>query len=217
MDTGAFNEMHDKLGFAGAGKRVLIGMAAILVLVAAVSAYVLCGAATASEFEVTAGEVEPSEEGEPSSASDSAKLYVHVSGAVESPGLYVLDEGARVGDAVDAAGGFTQDAATDSCNLARVLEDGEHVIVASAADDAGQNASETESAVQTGVTATGLVNINTATAAQLQTLPGIGSELAGRIVADRIANGSFKNVHDLTRVTGIGDKKLEAIVDLICV
>ncbi|MFR1640007.1 MAG: helix-hairpin-helix domain-containing protein [Eggerthellaceae bacterium] len=116
-----------------------------------------------------------------------------------------LKEGSRVQDAVEAAGGFAENAAPDALNLARVVADGEQVIVptieqqeASAAGAAASEASASSG---------GLVNINAATAAELDALPGIGPATAEKIVADREANGPFSAIEDIKRVSGIGEKK----------
>lgn len=211
MDTGLLDEIRGKLDFSRAGKPMLIGMAAILVMVAVVSGYVLSGAATSSKLEVVPSGNDAGDSGQIAEPT----LYVHVSGAVARPGLYEIQSGSRVADAIEAAGGFSEDANTDSCNLARILEDGEHVIISAkgeletgSPDDEGRHA---------GSEGGGLLNINTATAEQLEALPGIGTSTAQKIVADRMANGPFKSVNDLTRVSGIGEKKLEALIGLICV
>jgi competence protein ComEA len=137
-----------------------------------------------------------------------SKLFVHVSGAVRVPGLYRLDDGARVVDAVAAAGGFTAGAAKDAVNLARALTDGEQLIVPLVG-----------AAPTTGASALGdsRVNLNTADAAALDTLPRIGPALAARIVAWREQNGRFTSVDDLLAVPGIGDKMLESLRDLVTV
>jgi competence protein ComEA len=140
---------------------------------------------------------------EGSSSEDSGDLYVHVLGAVERPGLYVLDLEARLVDAVAAAGGTTDDADLTAVNLARVLADGEQIVVPTmgAASDA------------TGAAPPGddRVDLNTADQAALETLPRIGPALAERIIAWREENGRFQSVDDLLAVPGIGEKLLAGI------
>lgn len=124
-------------------------------------------------------------------------------------------------DAVDAAGGFADGAARDALNLARVLADGEQIVVPSqeeavlepgAAVDGG-DAGSRAAASPTG----GKIDLNRATAAELDALPGVGPSTAEKIVADREANGPFRTVEDLKRVSGIGDKKFADLADLVCV
>jgi competence protein ComEA len=137
-------------------------------------------------------------------------LYVHVSGAVREPGLYVLPTGSRVVDAVAAAGGFTDDADRDAVNLARSLDDGEQLAVPrpGEAPPAAPGAS---------ASADGRVDLNTADATMLETLPRIGPALAERIIAWRDDNGGFTSVEDLLAVPGIGDKMLESLRDFVTV
>lgn len=135
-------------------------------------------------------------------------VFVHVSGAVAAPGLYRLRDGARVVDAVAAAGGFAKHADEDAVNLARPVSDGEQLVVpvegrAPAAEDAPAG--------------DGRVNLNTATAAELDTLPRIGAAMAQRILDWRDANGRFTSVEDLLAVAGIGDKMLEGLRPLVTV
>lgn len=136
-----------------------------------------------------------------------AELYVHVTGAVVAPGVYGLPEGARVVDAVAAAGGVVEDADQEALNLAAPLVDGAKVRVPFTGEDAaGAGGEVTEGSVvaQDG----GLVNINTADAVELQRLPGVGEATAAAIIAEREAGGPFASVDDLVRVDGIGEKKL---------
>jgi len=132
-------------------------------------------------------------------------LYVHVVGEVKSPGMYQLPIGARLVDAVFAAGGLTEEADNASVNLARELTDGEQIIVFSISQE-GEAA---------GSTASGLVSLNRAGDKELEELPGIGPALAGRIVAWREANGGFKSVQDLLKVSGIGENLLAGVIDLV--
>lgn len=137
-------------------------------------------------------------------------LYVHVSGAVRTPGLYLLPAGARVVDAVAAAGGFSEDADRDAVNLARTLDDGEQLPVPREGEAAPAGAAAP-------APADGRVDLNAADAAMLETLPRIGPALAERIVAWREDNGGFTSVEDLLAVPGIGDKMLESLRDLVTV
>jgi competence protein ComEA len=132
-------------------------------------------------------------------------LYVHVVGEVQSPGMYQLPIGARLVDAVFAAGGLTEEADNASVNLARELTDGEQIIVFSISQE-GEAA---------GTTASGLVSLNRAGDKELEELPGIGPALAGRIIAWREANGGFKSVQDLLKVSGIGEGLLSGVIDLV--
>jgi competence protein ComEA len=132
-------------------------------------------------------------------------LYVHVVGEVQSPGMYQLPIGARLVDAVFAAGGLTEDADNASVNLARELSDGEQIVVFSISQE-GQSP---------GTNSSGLISLNRAGDKELEELPGIGPALAGRIIAWREANGGFKSVQDLLKVSGIGESLLSGVVDLV--
>lgn len=155
-----------------------------------------------------------------SEASAETEMYVDVDGAVASPGVYRLKDGARVAQAIDAAGGLTPDADVTGLNRASKVADGQKIYVpkvgeqtVSAGDDADGGA-----AASPGVgDATGLVNINTASASELQTLSGIGPSMAQSIIDERTQNGAFTSVDDLMRVSGIGEKKFAKIKDCICV
>lgn len=138
----------------------------------------------------------------------SGELYVHVLGAVESPGLYVLTSDARLVDAVGAAGGTRDDADLAAVNLARILTDGEQVVVPviGAAGSAPEGAATADD---------GLVDLNTADQAALETLPRIGPALAQRILDWREENGRFRSVDDLLGVPGIGEKLLAGIRDAV--
>lgn len=138
-------------------------------------------------------------------------VVVHVSGWVVDPGLVSLQAGARVGDAVAAAGGVRPGARLERLNLARVVGDGHQVVV----PGPGEVGSD-ESAVPA-ETGDGLIHVNTATAADLEALPGVGPVLAERIVSHRETNGDFEQVEDLLQIPGIGEAKLGSIRDLVAV
>jgi len=127
-------------------------------------------------------------------------VFVHVAGEVAKPGVYELPYGSRVFDAVAAAGGLSESANSASINLARIVDDGEQIVV-----------TDSEGAVPVGVIAT--ININRATAAEFDSLPRIGPTIAERIVAFREENGPFGSVDELGNVPGIGDTTLAGIRD----
>jgi competence protein ComEA len=143
-----------------------------------------------------------------------ADLVVHVAGAVTRPGVVVLPAGSRVVDAVDAAGGALPGTALDSVNLARLLVDGEQVRVGLPADPAVASPGGPDAASAaggpTGGEGSGVapVDLNAATAADLDALPGIGPVLAQRIVDWRAQNGRFGSVEELLEVAGIGPSVL---------
>ncbi|WP_068213823.1 ComEA family DNA-binding protein, partial [Rathayibacter tanaceti] len=138
-------------------------------------------------------------------------LYVHVAGEVAAPGLYLLSPGARVADAVAAAGGFRESAERAAVNLARKLVDGEQIVVpaAGAPPAASGGAASGDSA------AGSVLSLSTATAAQLEELPEVGPSTAAKIVAYREENGPFTSVDQLLEVPGIGEKTLEAFRDQV--
>ncbi|MFI3127646.1 helix-hairpin-helix domain-containing protein [Streptococcus suis] len=145
------------------------------------------------------------------SSEEPSQLVVDVKGAVAKPGLYTLEEGSRVNDAVDAAGGLTSQADPKSINLAQKLSDEAVVYVASKDENVSVVASTTASSAMSQEGNESKVNLNTATEADLQTISGIGAKRAADIIAYREANGGFKSVDDLNNVSGIGDKTMESI------
>ncbi|WBM80172.1 helix-hairpin-helix domain-containing protein [Cryobacterium breve] len=161
----------------------------------------------------------------PSAAATAAPvILVHVLGAVLRPGLFELPVGARVVDAVSAAGGFTAAADPAGTNLARPLADGEQVYLPAIGETVPGGAGGTGGTGGSGAGSGGgaglpavKVNLNRATAAELDALPRIGPAMAQRIVDYRSANGPFASVEDLRNVTGIGDKTFEALKDLVTV
>lgn len=175
--------------------------------------------ANAEELQIETAQAAEAESGANGTAASagSITLSVHVVGEVVTPGLYEVPEGARIKDAVEAAGGMTAEAEQGSVNLARVLSDGEQIVVASKNTSSASAASASSATASAGGISTGVVNINTADAATLTSLSGIGEATAQKIIADREKNGPFKTKKDITRVSGIGDKKYEAIKDSITV
>ncbi len=154
-------------------------------------------------------------------ASVELEVYVDVDGAVVSPGVYRLKDGARVSQAIDAAGGLTAEADVTGLNRASKVADGQKIYVPKVGEQqtvAADGGADGGAVLASGANdVAGLVNINTASAAELQTLSGIGPSMAQSIIDERSKNGPFASVDDLMRVSGIGEKKLAKIKDCICV
>jgi len=153
-------------------------------------------------------------------------IVIDVVGAVRSPGVVSLSADARVIDAIRAAGGATATADLARLNLAAKLDDGARVAVPQfgqpppAVDPgavSGNPGGTTDPAGGAPASAGTPIDVNTATVAQLETLPGIGPTLAGAIVQERARNGPFRSVDDLNRVPGIGDGRLAQLRDLVTV
>lgn len=139
-----------------------------------------------------------------SSESEEAVCYVYVCGSVVNPGVYVLEAGSRIVAAVEAAGGFLEDAATEAINLAEPVQDGMKIVVPDLTEYAAEQVlSERDSK--------GLVNLNTADAEALCTLNGIGASRAEAILAYRKEIGGFKSIEQLMEVAGIGESLFQQI------
>ena len=141
-------------------------------------------------------------------------IVVQITGAVPRPGVYAFPHGARVQDAISAAGGFLAEADKTGINLARVLEDGEQIDI-----PFGEGASIVipTPGEEVVTSSTELININTASQAELESLPGIGPTTAVKIIDYREANGPFLTTEDIINVSGIGPGTYERIKDLITV
>ncbi|GGK41056.1 hypothetical protein GCM10010124_37410 [Pilimelia terevasa] len=156
----------------------------------------------------------PGSAGPPGGAA--AEVVVSVGGRVRRPGLVRLPAGARVADAVAAAGGVLAGAATPYLNLARRVVDGELILVGVTPPPGGIPGAAPAAGSGAGPAApAGRVNLNTATVAQFDTLPGVGPVLAARLVEFRERNGGFRAVADLRRVDGIGSTRYERLKDLV--
>ena len=147
-------------------------------------------------------------------------IFVHVVGEVNSPGIVKVPNGTRLYNVIEKAGGMTKNAQTDYLNLADTVKDGQQIKVISKKEykklkKKSQKESQNES--QSGSDKSGLININTATAEDLQTLSGIGEVRAKAIVEYRTQNGNFSKIEDIKNVSGIGDATFSNIKSMITV
>ena len=152
---------------------------------------------------------------------DLETIMVHIDGEVVTPGIISLKAGSRIADAIQACGGTTDISDISKINLAYELKDGQKVYIPSIYDvedveyiqnDAGNNVIIPDTS-----SSSALVNINSATQAELETLPGIGPSTAAKIIDYRNKNGDFKNIEDIMDVSGIGESKFNNIKDYICI
>lgn len=168
----------------------------------------------------------PEKESEPETLS---VWVVHICGAVNRPGVYTFPEGSRVCDAVEAAGGLSEEAAANSLNQAALLSDGLQIVVPTEEELEGLSSRTASSGVfSSGIysadgvqsaagSGDGLVNINTASLEELMTLPGIGQTRAEAIVAYRQERGSFQTIEDIMKVDGIKEGSFEKLKEKITV
>lgn len=158
---------------------------------------------------------------DPPASTTPSRVVVHVAGAVMAPGVYVLDAGVRVDEAIRAAGGPAPDADLDALNLAAPVADGERVYVVTAGEVEPAVVGPNPAAGSPGPVASSLppgpVDVNRADAAELDALPGVGPATAQAIIDHREANGPFASVDELEQVRGIGPAKLDAMRSLVTV
>ncbi|PRY02676.1 ComEA family DNA-binding protein [Allonocardiopsis opalescens] len=161
----------------------------------------------------TASAAPPATSADPTRPAPSASLLVvHVGGRVREPGVLTLPTGSRVVDALAAAGGAEPGADTDTLNLARVLVDGEQILVNTTAPPAPPGQAP---AAPPGTAGAAPINLNTATVQQLDSLPGIGPVLAERIIRHRTANQGFTSIDQLRDVSGIGEARFADLAELV--
>jgi len=196
-------KLIDTLSGAQPVNKKLLGSAVAAVVLVV---FLISNASIPSSSVAVSPSIEPS-----LAAIESPKIFVHLVGEVKNPGIYELDAGARLIDAILAAQGFSDSADQGSVNLARELTDGEQIIIG-LVGDAPASSGGTGAASNSG---TGLISLSTADQALLETLPGVGPALAGRIIDYREANGGFRAVADLMNVSGIGDKVYARLKDLV--
>ncbi len=139
---------------------------------------------------------------------DEPEIYIDISGRVKHPGVYSVPAGSRLFEVIEEAGGLLKDAEMDQVNRAEVVTDGQKIIIPAKGE---------QTSPVTGMTASGLININTADSITLQEIPGVGPATAEKIIAYRTENGRFAAKEDIKNVSGIGDKTYEKMKDKITV
>lgn len=154
--------------------------------------------------------------------SQSTEIIIHIAGAVENEGIQKLPENSRVADAIEAAGGLTSDANANCINLAQKIADGQKIYIPFNNEEETSVEKMSEVNIQEPVqiiddTSEKLVNINTATQTELETLSGIGTSTATKIINYRKENGKFKSIEDIKNVSGIGENKYENIKNNITI
>lgn len=147
------------------------------------------------------------------------KIKIHVVGEVHNIGIVEVEEGARISDIIEAAGGSTENADLSKINLAYEVEDGQKVYIPSINDEQTKEyvTNESGDGVIENEDKNKLVNINTATQTELETLPGIGPSTALKIINYREEKGKFKKIEDIQNVPGIGESKFANIKEYICI
>lgn len=222
LESEKVSELLERAGLGAMPPRKVAAVAAFAVILLGLGLWRFWPQAPVPEASFDAGVAEAAEAAaaEEASASPVPDIVVHVVGCVMRPGVYSLAPGSRVDDAIRAAGGALGPAALESLNLARILADGEQVYVLSADQVAagtvpGAGGTLGAAGPVSGGTAGGKVDVNRASAAELEELPGVGPSTAQKIVDDRTKNGPFKKPEDLMRVPGIGPSKFEAMKDMV--
>lgn len=158
-------------------------------------------------------------------------IVVHITGAINTPGIVKLPIASRISDAINEAGGLTSDANITSINLAYKLEDGQKIYIPYISDNSNSIISENyitsdpgyniilenTSSINNNYSNIDLVNINIATQTELETIPGIGPSTALKIIQYRNENGKFVNIEDIKNINGIGESKFENIKNYITI
>ena len=171
-----------------------------------------------SEPQITVDEITDTE----TTKDESSSIYVDIAGAVKSPSVIILAEGSRVFEAIEAAGGLTEDADIKEINRAEVLEDGTYLYIPTNKESEEQSEEKAQGILngsQSSSSSPGLsqgkININTADSTVLQQLNGVGPATAEKIISHRESVGKFKKIEDLKNVSGIGDKTYEKLAAFI--
>lgn len=147
-------------------------------------------------------------------------IKIHIAGQVKIPGIIELEYGARISDAIEKAGGLTEFASLKNVNLAYKLEDGQKLYIPTTEEDVESVIMENGENIIQNTNLFGkskMININKANESELEEIPGVGPSMASKIVNYRKENGEFKSIEDLKNISGIGEKKFDAMREYISV
>ena len=188
-------------------KETLIKWIIMFIMIISIFYILLPNASNDDEFEIKNDNKEATaSEGEVSKDEQPGTIVIDISGEVVNPMVIELDKDSRVADAIDLAGGLTKNANITTINRAEKLSDGQKISIPSTKEISSTVNAEPES---------NLININTAVAAELDEIPGVGPSTSSKIIAYREANGRFETIEDIKEVDGIGDKTFEKMQNLI--
>lgn len=217
---GWFETLTDRVTAWRADARMGVALLAVVAVVVGVISYRVGAGGSAPPPDRTAATTSATRAvpaGSPTTAGTGERVVVHVAGAVAQPGVVDLERGDRVIDAIEAAGGAAPEADLDRLNLAAKLVDGQRILVQRMGEPAAPAPSSPGDPAADPTAAGGVLDLNTATALQLEELPGIGPALAAAIIQERDRRGGFRSVNELRDVRGIGEQRFADLRDRVTV
>lgn len=190
---------------------------AVIVAIFAVLYYFFNNQKSSSYENILTSEVIVNNVSSEEKSEETGKIKVYVTGEVNLPGVIELEEGARIEDAIQKAGGIKPEANLKEINLASEIEDGEKIYIPNLVEQVEETTLSSESEANTSSKSEGKVNINKASVSELTSIPGVGASTAQKIITYREENGKFKTIEDIKNVSGIGDSKYNSMKDFISV
>ncbi len=190
---------------------------AVIVAIFAVLYYFFNNQKSSSYENILTSEVIVNNVSSEEKSEETGKIKVYVTGEVNLPGVIELEEGARIEDAIQKAGGIKPEANLKEINLASEIEDGEKIYIPNLLEQVEETTLLSESEANTSSKSDGKVNINKASVSELTSIPGVGASTAQKIITYREENGKFKTIEDIKNVSGIGDSKYNSMKDFISV